>query len=277
MASIWHKALDLLRGLPAVSPLALFLAARRPQALPVFLASVWRGYRASAKLRAPAVMPHQLLKDRGPFTLRLGEHGVFPGEAGLLVAELVAILQPLRTFEIGTFRGSKTALIAMNTPDAARIFTLDLPLTELIPDRITDKHLIEISSKRVGECFRSTPWNESKITQLYGNSETFDFSPYYESMDFVVIDASHSRRYVFGDTMQAFQMVRPGGVLLWHDYESMRSEYGVTWFVDRLRKHHKCPVYRLSEEPGDSRYAAMLVDGPTKDRLSAIARDKDSF
>jgi len=277
MASIWHRILDALRGFPAVSPLALLLALRRPKGLPGFLANVRRSYRASAKLRAAAVLPHDLLKDRGVITMRLGEHGVFPGEAGLLVAELVAAPQPLRVFEIGTFEGAQTALIAMSTSDETRVLTLDLPPDEPVPRGVTDKTLIDLAAGQVGARFRDTSWDEAEITQLYGNSKTFDFSPYYDSIELVVIDASHSHEFVLSDSMQAFRMIRAGGVLLGHEYESMRSEYGVTRCVDRLWKRHGCPIYRLSSEGGDSRYALMYVDEPTKEKLAAIAQSQDSF
>ncbi len=56
-------------------------------------------------------------------------------------------------------------------------------------------------------------------------------------------------------------MIKPEGVILWHDYESMRSEYGVNRFVDRLRVVHQLPVRRLSSARGDTRYAVFASDG----------------
>jgi predicted O-methyltransferase YrrM len=37
-------------------------------------------------------------------------------------------------------------------------------------------------------------------------------------MDFVFVDADHSYRFVKADTERAFQLIRPGGVILWDDY-----------------------------------------------------------
>jgi len=34
----------------------------------------------------------------------------------------------------------------------------------------------------------------------------------------VFVDAGHTYRYVKSDTEKALKMLRPGGVILWHDY-----------------------------------------------------------
>src|SRR5262249_40540245 len=141
-------------------------------------------------------------------------------------------LKPERVFEIGTSTGRRTALMAMNTSETARIFTLDLPPDAAVPEGASDLHLIENSKHEVGKHFRETRWNGSKITQLFGNSKTFDFGPYHESIDLVMVDGSHTYEFVESDSFNAFRMIREGGVILWHDYESERSEYGVSAFVD---------------------------------------------
>jgi len=37
-------------------------------------------------------------------------------------------------------------------------------------------------------------------------------------MDVVFVDAGHTYPYVKSDTENALSMLRPGGVILWHDY-----------------------------------------------------------
>lgn len=58
----------------------------------------------------------------------------------------------------------------------------------------------------------------SRIHQLYGDSASFDFSPYYNSCGLVFIDASHAYDYVLSDSRAALKMLKPGGAILWHDY-----------------------------------------------------------
>ena len=61
---------------------------------------------------------------------------------------------------------------------------------------------------------------ENKITQLLGNSQTFDFSDYHGTIDLVFVDACHHYDHVKRDTDNAFKLIKPGGVILWHDYAS---------------------------------------------------------
>lgn len=118
-----------------------------------------------------------------------------------------------RIFEIGTFVGWTTRLIAMNVDEGAEVFTLDLPQ--------------ESVAHAVGERFHGSP-EAAKIKQLAGDSLHFDFSSWYGGIDFCLVDASHEYEYVAADTRNAFRMVRPGGVILWHDYRHSQWWSGVT-------------------------------------------------
>jgi predicted O-methyltransferase YrrM len=60
----------------------------------------------------------------------------------------------------------------------------------------------------------------NRIHQLYGDSATFDLSPYYGAIDLIFIDGSHSEEYVKNDTLQSLKMLKNGsGVIIWHDYD----------------------------------------------------------
>ena len=271
MSTTWQRVRDLARGIPAISPLALALLARRPSRLPLFLADTLRSYRHHAGKRLPAITPWELLDFKGVATLRLGENGLFAAmEPNFLIMQLVVMLQPKAIFEIGTSQGRMTALMAMNAPESTVIHTLDLPPDAAVPENASDLHLIELARQELGITFRGTPW-EGRIRQLLGDSATFDFSPYYDAIDLVTIDGSHSYPFVVSDTKQAIRMIRPGGVMLWHDYESMRTEYGVTRVVDGLRARHGIPTYRLSREQGDTRFGVLRVDEAVKKRLMELA------
>lgn len=277
MASLRHVAFDLLRGLPAISPLSIALLLRRPTQLHRLLADGRRAYQHHAGLQIPTITPWELLAFDGEVTLKLGENGLFAAmEESFLIMQLVAMMQPQRIFEIGTSQGRMTALMAMNAPPSTQIFTLDLPPDAAAPTHATDLHLVELARRELGIAFRDTTWAKS-ITQLLGDSSRFDFSPYYDSIDLVMVDGSHSYPFVFSDSMQAFRMIQPGGVILWHDYGSMRSEYGVTKLVDPLRYRHGLPSYRLGRPQGISHYGALRVDVDVKKKLLAIADNPGSF
>jgi predicted O-methyltransferase YrrM len=277
MASPIHRLLDALRGIPALSPLAFALLLRRPGRLPVFLSDCWRAFRHHAGLRLPAMTPWELLSHDTPVSLVLGENGLFAArESSFLLMQLAAMLRPQQIFEIGTNQGRTTALLAMNTPASTRLFTLDLPPDATAPGDVTDRHLVELARQELGSAFRGTSW-EPRITQLLGDSSRFDFAPWRNSIDLVIVDASHNLPYVISDTRNAFRIVRPGGVIVWDDYESMRSEYGVSRVVDGLRRRHGIATYRLSRDVGDSRLAVLRVDAECKKRLLALAEQPDAW
>ena len=268
---------DVAKGVLAISPLSFVQAVRRPRHVSAFHSDVLRAFLARADLRAPFMLPRDLLDKKHPVTLRIGEQGIFPYyEPQYVVIELVAMLQPKAAFEIGTFRGLVTSLIAMNMPADGCIYTLDLPNTE-VPEHASDLSYIKCVDETLGSCFRDTPWMGTKIRQLRGNSMTYDFSPFDDRMELVLVDASHTYQAVLSDSMNAFRMIQTGGVILWHDYESMRSEYGVNRFVDRLRIRHRCPAVRLSSEWGDTRYAALKVTEEIKATLMQLANGPQQF
>jgi hypothetical protein len=71
---------------------------------------------------------------------------------------------------------------------------------------------------RSGERYRNSDL-EPRIVSLYGDSGSFDYSPYEGKMDLVFIDASHTFEYVVNDSLQALRLLRErGGAILWHDY-----------------------------------------------------------
>ncbi|MBD2327823.1 CmcI family methyltransferase [Alkalinema sp. FACHB-956] len=214
---------------------------------------------AAPKLNVPDIYQH--VNFQLP-THRLSE--IFPGIEGvsvrsiasqiqrkddwpLPVVELLTLgaicqhLQPKRIFEIGTYRGASTVMMGLNTPEETEIFTLDL----LPETQATHQHGLGVGLPQfpVGEQFQHNPTVSPKITQLYGDSREFDFSPYYGTLDLVVIDADHTYEFVKSDTVQALKLLRPGGVILWDDYlwiQKYPECAGVTRCLDELQQEIDC-------------------------------------
>jgi predicted O-methyltransferase YrrM len=130
---------------------------------------------------------------------------------------VVRWLQPKQVFEIGTFQGVTTAHIAANCD--ARIYTLDLPRELATGARGYSKSDLALLQPResIGRaCERFM--RKGQIEQLFGDSRTFDYSPYWNSMDLVIVDACHLFDYVMSDSHNAFGLLRAEGVVLWHDF-----------------------------------------------------------
>ncbi|MGH8048810.1 MAG: O-methyltransferase [Chthoniobacterales bacterium] len=109
-----------------------------------------------------------------------------------------------QVLEVGTSYGESALLFALNSPDEASIVTLD----------------IQTDNPTVGMRFRGTAASK-KIKPVC--STLTDLLPTLEpkSFDLIFIDGDHSHAGVMADTMAAIQLVRPGGVICWHDYSFM--------------------------------------------------------
>jgi predicted O-methyltransferase YrrM len=131
--------------------------------------------------------------------------------------------QPTMIWEIGTFDGRTTLNLALNSD--AQVFTLDLPATTAAELGTVggDVKYVQKPRAAIGARFSQPPHNAlpcaRRITQLYGDSATFDFAPWHGQADFVFVDGAHNYEYVVNDTRVAFRLLRPeGGIVVWHDY-----------------------------------------------------------
>lgn len=151
-----------------------------------------------------------------------------------ILCGFVAHHRPQRLFEFGTFRGQTTLNLARCAPPDAHVFTLDLP-----PESIgalpyaRDQGYVEVAK---GEAFQGKTAG-TKITQLLGDSATFDFTPYARSIDFIFVDACHSYEACMADSLSALAMIREGGVIFWHDYQPHWS--GVMAALEDLQRSSK--------------------------------------
>jgi predicted O-methyltransferase YrrM len=172
-------------------------------------------------------------------------HGDFSNST--FVAFLVASYGARDVFEFGTYLGETAMAVADKCPDA-HVTTLDLP-DELANDfplakarsgvEVTDEYLFQSKRGRLiqGEA-------AGRITQLRQDSAKFDPTPYAHAFDFIYIDASHSYSAVKADSEKAFQMLRPGGRILWDDY----GYTGVWRYLNELAESRKgLPLYCLPD------------------------------
>jgi predicted O-methyltransferase YrrM len=57
----------------------------------------------------------------------------------------------------------------------------------------------------------------SRIQFLKQDSARFDPAPYAGQMDFVFVDGAHNTEYVRNDSEKGWSMLKPGGIMAWHD------------------------------------------------------------
>jgi hypothetical protein len=156
---------------------------------------------------------------------------VVPGGTSDAEAWVLATLakKAQHIFEFGTCTGKTTYLVARNSPPDARVTTLTLA-----PDRTGD-YVQEAGDNRknVRAALRESKLThflyngtavEPKVTQLFGDSKAFDETPFAGACDLIFVDGSHAYSYVMSDSKKALRMVKPGGVILWHDYVGPEEE-----------------------------------------------------
>ena len=141
----------------------------------------------------------------------------------IVLCGIVKAEEAQRVFEIGTSLGVTSCNLALNLPAGGMLYTLDLPPVDQADDSAETKYAVSISDRKMifaGRQHRRFLDSavRDKVVQLYGDSATFDYSPHEGKYDIVFVDGAHSLSYVRSDTEAALRLVKPGGLILWHDF-----------------------------------------------------------
>ncbi len=148
-------------------------------------------------------------------------------------AALARALRPRLIVEFGTFLGVSTLTMLQNSPDDARIVTIDLP-THASPAGLTGTDLA-LARVRCGEAFAMHP-RRSAITQLRIDSRELclvDYAP--DGADLIFVDGGHTTDILRADTENALRVIRPGGIIVWDDYWWFYPD--VVRYLDHLSTH----------------------------------------
>lgn len=191
------------------------------------------------KTSMPNVQIQDIVNDALPIQLR--EATWKDGNISLLelsvIIKIVKQYKPKRIFEIGTYDGRTTLNLACNSSEDAVVYTLDLPKKRsgLIPAAGFQGDESFVDKAVTGSRFLQSMDCKEKIIQLFGDSATFDFSPYENKIDLVFIDGAHTYNYILSDSEKALKMLRDGrGIILWHDYSWVWPE--IAKALNRLYK-----------------------------------------
>ncbi len=163
---------------------------------------------------------------------------------------ILAVLarRALNMFEFGTCTGRTTYLWARNSPPTAKIHTITLHPSELAKYRGDAEDDPEDKADALQEsAFQTFVYSgtdvEYKIVQLYDDSKAFDQNPFNGHFDLIFVDGSHARSYVESDSGKALQMLKPGGIILWHDYRGPHRSGGVFHALNALGR--KLPLRQI--------------------------------
>lgn len=190
------------------------------------LRSYLRRFAAEVGVRKPAPSPFPL---RSPDSIGDASAPVAvpdlearEGNVSLLeltvLARLVRAARPMTLWEIGTFDGRTTRALAANAPEGAQVHTLDLPASQPTRHALAGAERSFVEKSTSGARFHGTA-EQGRITQHFGDSASFDFSPWSGRTDFVFVDGSHAAAYVRTDTARAHHLTEGRRcMIVWHDY-----------------------------------------------------------
>src|SRR5690606_28539266 len=140
----------------------------------------------------------------------------------LSLLSFVKKFKPQKIFEFGIGRGGSLLHFIDNTDSSVEIKSFDINL-DALPDFIRSK----ISS-------------EKRVELIVGDSNEYDLSSHFDTYDFIFIDGGHEYREVKADTLNAFKMLKAGGVIIWDDYNPFYS--GVFKVVNNIQKQGLRPI-----------------------------------
>ena len=143
-------------------------------------------------------------------------------ELAVLATAAASVSAGSEIIEIGTFDGRTTLNLALNAPAHLSVFTLDLPPDTASKFALAPGERAFVEKPRSGRYFAeaSAEWAApaARITQMFGDSATFDWSPHAGKAGLVFVDGSHAYDYVLADTETALRVTAPQGTVIWHDY-----------------------------------------------------------
>jgi predicted O-methyltransferase YrrM len=142
-----------------------------------------------------------------------------PGELEVLVA-LVRSVQPRGVLEFGVNVGRTAKAILANVPGIERYQGVDVPVG-YVPAMAAQRDevpaepgMLVKGDSRFELLVRPRGSHDLRVSDL-------------RPCDAVFIDGDHSRAGVLNDTELARYWVRPGGIIIFHDYHDLRDAAGV--------------------------------------------------
>ena len=157
---------------------------------------------------------------RSSVTIDIHHHFELPYGERVLLDAIVRYLDPNVIFELGTYSGTTTKLLAEAAPRAT-VHTIDLPSDNPI----------------IGSAYLDDP---GRIVSHRADIRSFDFAPYEQGVDLVLVDASHEYADVLHDSNVAKRLIGTDGVIIWDDYHP--AQLGVVRALSELQ----LPLWHLS-------------------------------
>jgi predicted O-methyltransferase YrrM len=149
-------------------------------------------------------------------------------------------------FEFGTASGKTTALLALNSSQDAKIYSITLDPDSIdnynfLVDKKESKALMNAKNESIYKRFIfSDMIIKNKIKVFFQDSTKFNDNIYKNSMDLIFIDGGHNYSCVRSDSEKSFNMIKKNGYIFWHDYvPRKKSVRGVHEYINEITKNKK--------------------------------------
>lgn len=174
-----------------------------------------------------------------------------------LLFRIVFWLKPSNLVEYGTLYGRGTKIMSENSPQDARILTVDLKDEERLAGETpysTDMVFAKLNEMPVGAKYQNSP-STPKIKQERMNATSPEFARTLddflkgETIDFALIDAAHD----YDTTKALFELSLPrmshGGVIMTDDYAKLPTHVGVTRYFAEAADTQGLLLYHFNPLP----------------------------
>jgi predicted O-methyltransferase YrrM len=224
---------------------------------------------------ADAVVKQQWEKDRGEISavFAYGDTfgGINPGDRQALYY-LLSALKPEKVLEVGTHIGASTLYIARalkNISPQVHVTTVDI-LDVNAQDAPWKKLGLEMSPAGYAEKLQCRDHISFKVSPAVEFMEKTQ-----EKFDFIFLDGDHSSPAVYKEVAAALKVLKPGGLILLHDYYPGAKPlfpngniiFGPFRALDRIhRESPKIKAYPLGELPWPTK------EGVSVTSLALVAR-----
>lgn len=156
---------------------------------------------------------------------------MFPGELEKLIAIVRLVDRPEAMLEIGCHEGRTAAACLREIPSLKRYVGIDVEQGY--------RPALKAQQQEIPRRAGHYALHDSRFRLLVSRGGSFDIgSSDIGPMDVIFIDGDHGAEAVRHDTELARAIVRPGGIIIWHDYSN--PEAHVTAVLDEeIRRGHE--------------------------------------
>tara|TARA_B100000579_G_C22768704_1_gene822865 strand:+ start:118 stop:903 length:786 start_codon:yes stop_codon:yes gene_type:complete len=166
---------------------------------------------------------------------------------------ILAIMSKISSniFEFGTCSGKTSFIMALNSPENAKIKTITLNEDQAsnLNFKSGESKSAFLNSKNESsykEFMFSGTSCEGKIDMSFEDSMHLDIKNLKNKYDLIFIDGGHTYSVIKNDTEKALEMVKNNGYIFWHDYTANKSSTkDVFKFLNNLSK--KINIYHIKD------------------------------